>query len=245
MQNILIVGATSAVAAEVAVLYAGRGARLHLIGRSETKLKALVERLQGEPVTTAMGDFTDYAHNAVLVDQAISELGRIDVVLIAHGMLGDQLRSEVDFWEAKAQTDANYLSVLSFVIPLANHLEKQGAGHLAVISSVAGDRGRPRNFTYGAAKGAITVYLQGLRSRLWPKIGVHSIKLGPVHSPMTVDHPKNALFATCSQAAKSIIRAIERNQAEPYVPGFWAPIMFGVRNLPEALFQKFPFLSGR
>lgn len=245
MQNILIIGATSAVAAEVAIIYAGRGARLHLLGRSETKLRALVERLPGARVTTGVGDFTDYERNAVLVQQAVSELGRIDVVLIAHGVLGDQLRSEVDFSEAKAQTEANYLSVLSFVIPLANYLEKQGSGHLAVISSVAGDRGRPRNFTYGAAKGAITLYLQGLRSRLWPRVGVHAIKLGPVHSPMTVDHPKNALFATCPQVAKGIVRAIERNQPEPYVPGFWAPIMFGVRNLPEALFQKFPFLSGR
>lgn len=245
MQNILIVGATSAVAAEVAVLYAGRGARLHLIARSEAKLQSLLARLPGVTVTTGLGDFTDYARNEELVADAIQQLGRIDVVLIAHGLLGDQILSERDFAEAKAQTEANYLSVLSYVIPLANHLEQQGNGHLAVISSVAGDRGRPRNFTYGAAKGAITLYLQGLRSRLWPAVQVHSIKLGPVHSPMTVDHPKNALFATCERVAKDIVRAIERGKPEPYVPWFWRPIMFGVRNLPEPIFQKFPFLSGR
>src|SRR5690606_4029530 len=159
--------------------------------------------------------------------------------------LGAQLRSKHDFEEAKAQLDANYTSVLSFVIPLANHLERQGSGHLAVISSVAGERGRPRNYTYGAAKGAVTVYLQGLRSRLWPKVGVHTIKLGPVDSPMTVDHPKNALFASCAQAARLIVRAIDRGRPEVYVPWYWAPIMLGVRNMPEWLFQRFAFLSGR
>jgi decaprenylphospho-beta-D-erythro-pentofuranosid-2-ulose 2-reductase len=245
VHNVLIVGATSAVAAEVAVLYAGRGARLHLIGRSTSKLAALTQRLEGVTVTVATGDFTDYANNARLVGRAIEHLGGIDVVLIAHGSLGDQLRSEHDFEEAKAQVEANYLSVLSFVIPLANHLEQRGAGHLAVISSVAGERGRPRNYTYGAAKGAITLYLQGLRSRLWPKVSVHTMKLGPVDSPMTIDHPKNALFATCPQAAKLIVRAIERGHAEVYVPWFWAPIMLAVRHMPEWLFQRFGFLSGR
>lgn len=245
VQNVLIVGATSAVAAEVAVRYAGRGARLHLLGRSAPKLSALRARLAGKHVTFGLGDFTDYTNNAELVRQAVAVLGHIDVVLIAHGLLGDQLESERDFEAARAQVEANYLSVLSFVIPLANHLDAQGDGQLAVIASVAGDRGRPRNYTYGAAKGAITLYLQGLRSRLWPRVGVTTIKLGPVDSPMTVDHPKNALFATCPQAAKLIVRAIDARRQEVYVPWFWAPIMFGVRNLPEAIFQRLGFLSGR
>lgn len=245
MQNVLIVGATSAVAAEVAVRYAGRGSRLHLLGRSTSKLAALVQRLANAKVTVATGDFTDYANNARLVESAIAQLGHIDVVLIAHGLLGDQLRSEHDFDEARAQVEANYLSVLSFVIPLANHLEQRDAGHLAVISSVAGERGRPRNYTYGSAKGALTLYMQGVRSRLWPKVSVHTIKLGPVDSPMTVDHPKNASFTTCSRAAELIVRAIDRNRSEVYVPWFWAPVMLAVRNMPERIFQRFGFLSGR
>lgn len=244
-QNVLIVGATSAVAAETAVLYAGRGARLHLMGRTESKLAAVVERLGAARVTFGLGEFTDYPNNERLVRQAIAELGRLDVVLIAHGLLGDQLKSESDFDAAREQVEANYLSVLSFVIPLANHLETQGDGQLAVITSVAGDRGRPRNYTYGAAKGAVTLYLQGLRSRLWPRVGVTTIKLGPVDSPMTVEHPKNALFASCPEAAKLIVRAIDAKRQEVYVPWFWAPIMFGVRNLPEAIFQRLGFLSGR
>jgi decaprenylphospho-beta-D-erythro-pentofuranosid-2-ulose 2-reductase len=245
VQNVLIVGATSAVASEVAALYARRGARLHLLGRSGAKMDALLARLDSQLVSAGLGDFTDYPNNAKLVAQAVAALGRIDVVLIAHGLLGDQLLSERDFEAARAQVEANYTSVLSFVIPLANHLESQGRGQIAVISSVAGDRGRPRNYTYGAAKGALTLYLQGLRSRLWPRVGVHTIKLGPVDSPMTVDHPKNALFATCPEAATQIVKVIEAKRQEAYVPWFWAPIMFGVRHLPEAVFQKLRFLSGR
>ena len=116
--------------------------------------------------------------------------------MIAQGLLGDQLASERDVAEAERIVDTNFLSVVSLLVPLGNHFEAAGAGHIAVMSSVAGDRGRPRNYTYGAAKGALNIYLQGLRTRLWSRgVGVHTLKLGPVDTPMTATHEKNALFA--------------------------------------------------
>jgi len=252
MQRVLILGATSAIAAQVAHLYAARGARLHLVGRSESKLRALVAQLAQRSgshvthVTTETADFSVLQHNAQVVSNAIAALGALDVVLIAHGELGDQLETERSFEAAESVLRTNFSSVVSLLIPIANYLEQQRSGSIGVITSVAGERGRPRNYTYGAAKGALNVYLQGLRSRLYSAgVQVTTLKLGPVDTPMTETHRKNALFGKAERVAKDIVRALDRGTAETFIPSFWAAIMPVVRYAPERLFQKLPFLSGR
>jgi short-subunit dehydrogenase len=245
-QRVLIVGATSAIAAEVARAYAARGDRLHLLARSGPKLQALLESLAGAAVSSALADFSELTRVEQLVADAANQLGGFDVVLIAHGELGDQLGSEQRFAEAEAIFRTNLLSVVAFLVPLANLLEAQRAGCIGVITSVAGDRGRPRNYTYGAAKGALNIYLQGLRSRLFHAgVRVVTLKLGPVDTPMTVAHPKTALFAQPASVAASIVQALDTGRAEAYVPSFWSAIMPIVRNTPERVFQLLPFLSGR
>ena len=140
----------------------------------------------------------------------------------------------------------NFLSVVALLIPLANHLEEQGRGAIGVMSSVAGERGRPRNFTYGAAKGALNVYLQGLRTRLGPRgVRVHTFKLGPVDTPMTIAHRKTLVFARAADVAGGILRAIDRGRGEAYLPWFWRPIMAVVRSMPEPALRRLPFLAGR
>lgn len=265
----VIFGATSAIAQEIAVLYVRRGARLYLVGRSEKRLVALVSALEavsGAPPEAGMGaaaaaaatrgtavvgwkvaDFTETGSSAQLVAESIAALGGgVDVAIIAHGFLGDQLATERDFGQAQDVIATNFLSVVALLIPLANHLETRAAGHLAVLSSVAAERGRPRNYTYGAAKGGLNVYLQGLRSRLGPRgVRVHTLKLGPVDTPMTVDHKKTVLFARAPRVASEIVQAIDRGRGEAYVPGFWRVIMLVVRCLPEALFRRVGALSRR
>jgi decaprenylphospho-beta-D-erythro-pentofuranosid-2-ulose 2-reductase len=245
-QRVLIIGATSAIASEVTRIYAARGARLHLVARSRTKLEALIGTLGAASISMAIADFAELAQVQQLVDAAAAELGGFDVVLIAHGALGDQLESERSFEAAEAIFRTNLLSVVAFLVPLANLLQGQRSGCIGVITSVAGDRGRPRNYTYGAAKGALNVYLQGLRSRLF-NAGVHvvTLKLGPVDTPMTIEHAKTALFARPERVAASIVRALEAGAAEAYVPSFWSAIMPIVKNTPERVFQMLPFLSGR
>lgn len=193
-----------------------------------------------------VADFNDFDNNSRIIAQAVEALGELDVVLIAHGLLGDQLESEQSFAEAAAIISTNFTSVVSLLIPLANIMEARGNGTLGVITSVAGDRGRPRNYTYGAAKGALNVYLQGLRSRLYPA-GVHvtTLKLGPVDTPMTTTHEKNALFSTPERVARDIVRALSRGASEVYVPAFWAAIMKVVEACPEVAFQRLRALSGR
>lgn len=248
MRRALVFGATSAIAGRVIVRWAARGYRLHLVGRDPDKLAAAAATCAGAAgVTTAVADLCATERAAALVAEAQEALGgTIDVVLIAHGDLGDQLRSEREFAEAERIVRVNFLSVVALLLPLADALERQRSGQLAVITSVAGERGRPRNFTYGAAKGALGVYLQGLRSRLYPAgVQVTTLKLGPVDTPMTATHAKNASFVDAERAARGIVRAIDRRAAEAFVPGFWRLILWGVRHTPEALFQRLGFLSAR
>ena len=180
--RVAIVGAAAAIAAEVARVYAGRGGRLFLAGRDPAKLRALVEA-RGEAVAGWREvDLTVPGAAGAAVSAALEALGgEMDVAVIAHGWLGDQIASERDIGEAERIIDTNFVSVVALLVPLGNYFEAAGAGHIAVMSSVAGERGRPRNYTYGAAKGALNIYLQGLRTRLWPRgVGVHTLKLGPV-----------------------------------------------------------------
>jgi short-subunit dehydrogenase len=244
--NVAIFGATSAIASEVARLYAKRGCRLYLVARDAEKLAPLAAELSSYTAGTAAQDFdrTDEAESCVA--RAVHVLGHIDGAVIAHGLLGDQRESELHLAVAEQIALTNYLSVIALLIPLANHLEARRAGHLTVLSSVAAERGRPRNYTYAAGKSALNTYLQGLRSRLYEShVQVHTIKLGPVDTPMTVSHQKTALFASSERAARGIVSAIDRGAAEAFVPGYWRAIMLVVRNLPEAVLQRVPALRDR
>jgi short-subunit dehydrogenase len=246
MANVLIFGATSAIAARVAELYAARGDRLHLIGRDPDKLAAVVQRCSSTQVTSETADLALAEQGAAVVQRTIERLGTIDVVLIAQGYLSDQIQTEHSFEAAEYSLRINFLGVVSLLIPLANHMEQRRSGRIAVITSVAGDRGRPRNYTYGTAKGALNLYLQGLRTRLYKSgVSVTTLKLGPVDTPMTRDHNKHFLFGKVPVVARDIVRAIDRRKAEVYSPFPWRFIMFGVRLTPEWVIQRLAFLSGR
>jgi decaprenylphospho-beta-D-erythro-pentofuranosid-2-ulose 2-reductase len=246
MARVIIFGATSAIAAEVAAIHAKRGDRLHLVGRNRAKLDALCARLSDAQPQHTCADFDDLAAASTLVPRVLAQLGGADVVLIAHGLLGDQLRSEREFGEAERIICSNFTSAVALLIPLVNHLEAAGAGRLGVLTSVAGVRGRPRNYTYGASKAALSVYLQGVRSRLHRAgVTVSDLKLGPVDTPMTESHVKNLLFARPQAVARDIVSAMDEGRAEVFVPRRWAAIMPLVRMAPEKLFQRLSFLSGR
>ncbi len=242
----LICGATSAIAAEVAALCARRGDRLYLIGRDPGKLSALLERCGGAVVGSERADLNELELAEARVERGIEALGGCDRALIAHGYLGDQLRTERDVDYTRATIDTNFTSAVALLIPLATHFERQGSGHLAAITSVAGVRGRPRNYTNGAAKAGLSCYLQGVRSRLHPAgARVHDLRLGPVATPMSEGHPRNALWGEKVAVARGILRAMEGRRHEVYLPRSWRAVMAVVRQLPECVFQRFGFLAGR
>lgn len=246
MANVLLLGCTSAVAACVARRMAEQGDKLFLVGRNTEKLGALKAELAGAVMGYSQLDFNHTQRAAEVTKEAFKAMGTVDTVLIAHGDIGDQLLSEEDFEHAQSIINTNYLSAVSLLIPVAKALKQQGHGKIAVLVSVAGDRGRPRNFTYGSAKGALNIYLQGLRSVLYEfGVEVYSFKLGPVDSPMTVDHEKNFSFTSVEKAADLILKGLAGRRYTRYVPGFWFWVMLVVRWLPEPVFQRLGFLSDR
>lgn len=243
MKRVAIFGATSAIAEATARLFAAEGARFFLAGRSPAKLEAVASDLAArgaEGVETALADLTDTAAHQDLVDRAWASLDGIDIVLVAHGTMSDQRACEVDAVRALAEITGNFLSQASLLTHLANRMEAQGRGTIAVIGSPAGDRGRQSNYVYGSAKGGLGVFVQGLRHRLSRRgVAVTLIQPGFVDTPMTAALPKGGpLWTTAERVARDIRKALERGPARLYTPWFWHWIMLVVRLLPDPIFQK-------
>lgn len=243
MKRILILGATSAIAIATARLWAARGDHLFLVARDAAKLGATandLEVLGAAGVIYETADLADDAGHAALLEKALGAFeGELDIALIAYGTLSDQAASEADAATTLRELNTNFLSVASLLTELANRLERQRHGTLAVISSVAGDRGRPSNYVYGSAKGGLSLFLEGLRGRLFRSgVKVLTIKPGFVDTPMTADIKKNPLFASPEQVATDIVRAIDRGRDTLYTPFFWAFIMAIIRLIPGALFKR-------
>ncbi|SEL25567.1 Short-chain dehydrogenase [Stigmatella aurantiaca] len=242
MKKVLILGATSAIAQATVRLLAARGAALYLVGRNAANLDAVAKDAAtrgASKVEQEAVDLDDTAAHEALVERAAQALGGLDGALIAHGVLGEQKACERSWADAQKVLHTNFLSAASLLTVLGNRFEAQKAGTLVVLSSVAGDRGRQSNYVYGASKGALTVFLQGLRNRLAPAgVAVVTVKPGFVDTPMTAHVAKNKLFASPEQVARGILRAADGRKDEVYVPGFWALIMLIIRTIPEGVFKR-------
>ncbi|WP_225410318.1 SDR family oxidoreductase [Stigmatella hybrida] len=242
MKKVLILGATSAIAQATVRLLAARGAALYLVGRNAANLDAVAKDAAtrgASQVEQEAVDLDDTAAHEALVERAFQALGGLDGALIAHGVLGEQKACERAWADAQKVLHTNFLSAASLLTVLGNRFEAQKAGTLVVLSSVAGDRGRQSNYVYGASKGALTVFLQGLRNRLAPAgVAVVTVKPGFVDTPMTAHVAKNKLFASPEQVARGILRAADGRKDEVYVPGFWALIMLIIRTIPEGVFKR-------
>lgn len=235
MTRVAIYGATSAIAQETAKCFAAEGASFLLVARDAAKLAAVAADLSvrgASAVETIAADLGDVSCHAELMRDA-------GIVLIAHGTLPDQKAIDPD---PAAQVDAfslNATSPISLAAHAAVMLERRRGGTLAVIGSVAGDRGRRSNYVYGSAKAALHAYCQGLRGRLRESgVNVLVIKPGWVDTPMTATMRKNPLFASAASVGRGICDAIRARRGVAYVPWFWKWISLIVRLLPER-FVKF------
>jgi decaprenylphospho-beta-D-erythro-pentofuranosid-2-ulose 2-reductase len=242
MAKILIIGAGSAIAEATARRWAARGDALYLVDRDAERLGAVAADLRvrgGAVAGHSILDVNDFAAHAGVLDAAAAALGGLDLALIAHGTLGDQAACEQDPAVALKEISTNALSVISLGTLLANRFEAQGRGCLAVISSVAGDRGRQSNYVYGTAKATVTAFLSGLRNRLYRSgVQVLTIKPGMVDTPMTAAFKKGPLFASAETVAAGIVRAVDQRRDVVYVPGYWRLVMAVIKALPEAVFKR-------
>lgn len=241
-KRIVIYGATSTIAEETARLFAAEGASLFLIARNSEKLKALQSDylVRGaKQVEYLLADLSDVLQHREILEKAIALLGEIDLILIAYGTLSDQERGQKDVDYALGEFNTNCTSILSILTHAANYFEARRSGTIAVISSVAGDRGRQSNYLYGSAKGALDIFLQGLRNRMFRHgVRVLTIKPGFVDTAMTAALKKNFLFVKAPVVASGIKRAVERGKDVVYLPWFWWFIMFIIRIIPETLFKR-------
>src|ERR1700723_1162709 len=155
----------------------------------------------------------------------------------------EQKDSETSVDVMLAELQVNFVSATAILTLFAADLEQRRTGCLAVITSVAGDRGRRSNFVYGSAKGAFSLFLQGLRSRLHPAgVRVITIKPGPVQTAMTDHLPNSAHFADPEKVAREIVSALENRSPDVlYTPKVWRYVMSAVQQIPESIFKRMSF----
>ena len=241
-RTVVVFGATSAIATGFARALAPSGARFHLVARDAARLAAVRDDLVARganAVTTTVADLNAAADHARLVGEAAAKLGTLDAALVAQGTLSDQKACESDAAIARAELTTNFLAPASLLAELAIQFERQGSGTIAVMGSVAGDRGRASNYVYGSAKAGLAGFADGLRARLREKgVNVVTVKPGFVDTPMTAHLRKGALWAKPDDVGRGILRAIEAGRGEVYLPGFWRLIMFVIRHLPEPIFVR-------
>ena len=242
MKKILIIGATSAIAESCARIWAKRGDELFLVARNLERLDTIAKdlKVRGSPqVQSFCVDANVFDLHQPMLDKAFEVLGKIDVVLIAYGTLSNQKECEQSVDLTMQEIKTNALSAIALMTHMANHFESQGNGTIAVISSVAGDRGRQSNYVYGSAKAMVTTFASGLRQRLFRSgVSVVTIKPGFVDTPMTAEFKKGLLWASPEKVANLIVMACDKKNAEVYIPGFWWGIMVVIKHLPSFIFKK-------
>jgi decaprenylphospho-beta-D-erythro-pentofuranosid-2-ulose 2-reductase len=241
-KKILVLGATSGIAEATCRIWAAEGAQLFLVARNAEKLAAVAADLKtrgASYVGTAIADLDDTDKHAELLAHAVNSLTGMDIAYLAYGILGDQPQAEQDFEHAAQILHSNFVAPVSLLTWLANFCVQRRAGVLAVISSVAGDRGRKSNYAYGSSKAGLTAFLGGLRNRVDREgVTVLTIKPGPVKTAMTAGMKGSEKFANVNAVAKSIANAIDKKADNLYVPFQWQPIMFIIRNIPDRIFKK-------
>ncbi len=242
MKHILILGATSAIAQAAARIWAEEKCSFLLVARNALKLEAVANDLssRGAPAVHCItSDLDNIQGHSALMQEVLEKLNDIDIALLAYGVLGSQQEGEDEFSKANEVLTTNFLSPCSLLTHLANYFESRKKGAIAVIGSVAGDRGRGSNYIYGSAKGGLALFTQGIRSRL-AKVNVSVLlaKPGFTDTPMTAHLPKGILFSSADTVAEGIVESVRHKRDVVYLPWFWRLIMLIIKLIPESIFKK-------
>lgn len=237
---VLILGATSGMAREIARAFAADGHPIQLAARDLARLdedKADLETRFNVDVSLHTFDALDLAAHRPFIE-ALPDLPQ--VAICAVGAMGTQAENAADPEAGAMVIRANFEGPASILAHLANAMEARGSGTLVGISSVAGDRGRASNYVYGASKAGFSAFLSGLRNRLAKKnVHVVTVKPGFVATAMTdgMDLPAR-LVAQPAEVATAVRRAVAKGQNVIYVRPIWRVIMGIICALPEPIFKK-------
>jgi short-subunit dehydrogenase len=242
MKRIVIIGATSAIAQACARRWAGPESRFFLVARNAPRLQQIADDLaaRGGAASCWTLDIDDVAGHETMWNAARENLGTIDIVLLAHGTLPDQKNCEASAELSIREIQTNGVSTVAVLTVIANSMEQQRSGSIAVITSVAGDRGRPSNYVYGAAKALVATFCEGLRPRLHRAgVNVLTIKPGFVATPMTEGLAlPAALVSSPERVAADIDAAIGARASVLYTAWYWRWIMLVIKLIPTAVFKK-------
>lgn len=243
MQRIVIFGATSDIAEAAARRFAKAGASFILVGRNSQALSDLCADLKVRGATSVESRIADLSHVAslpALCNDVQNTLGIVDVALIAHGVLPDQQATNNLYQETLDLLQVNAVSPSLLMVEMLRVFEKQGRGHLVVLSSVAGDRGRPSNYFYGATKALLSVLGEGMAlQHAGSEIKILVVKPGFVDTKMTAAFRKGALWASAAQVGDAIVSAVVKGKCGVmYTPRFWGLIMLIVKNAPSFIVRR-------
>lgn len=243
-KRIVIIGATSAIAEHCARLWLQKQLiDFTLVGRDTQRVERVATDLRVRnpqcEFRTVQTDFLDTVAIETTVNK-IFALGDVDVVLIAHGSLPEQSACQNDLNSCRDALAINAISPVLYAEAFAKRMEQINHGTIALIGSVAGDRARKSNYTYGAAKGLITRYTQGLQHRFaGAGVKIVLIKPGATDTPMTA-HLKDSKIkrAAVEVVAKQIVAGIEAGKSTIYTPRKWWLIMMIIQHLPSFIFNR-------
>ncbi len=247
MKTLLIVGATSAMAEASLNIWLKQGFdKAVLVARNSEKLNIVASdarvRYQGKTqIESVIIDFDDPVAIQNVLKKICSENETVDTALIAHGSLIDNEKCIKDYDLLAKEVYATATSPVLFLEGIIAKMQDQGFGHVGIIGSVAGDRGRLTNYIYGASKGFIELYCQGVQHKLQnlnSKVTLTLIKPGPTATPMTRTITGKGKLADVTSVAKSIVKAVNKGKTVLYVPAKWRLIMLVIRNLPMFIFRK-------
>jgi short-subunit dehydrogenase len=239
--RVLILGATSGIAAATARLYAAEGASLLLVARDPVRLAAMSSELLLAGAAACQTECLDLASSAstVVLERLAATLGGIDHILIAYAVMPPQSDVATDLALAAKVIDTNYTSTAQWALAAASLLERQGHGSLVVLGSVAGDRGRAKNFVYASTKAAIETLVEGIAHRFaGTPLRAVVVKPGPTATAMTAGSPPGRHLVPAETVARIVRAAAERGGPVQYAPRYWWWIMQVVRALPWWLFRR-------
>lgn len=241
-KTVLILGATSSIAKATAAAFAEQGYSLYLAGRDLPELERISVDLKIRylsEVHYSFFDAEDFRHHSSFLHQIIQKTGNIEGVVIAFGESGDHLRAVNDFSEVEKIFNRNLIGPCAVLTHIANYFQQEKKGFIVGISSTSGERGNKNNYTYGASKAGLSLFLQGLRHRLYP-FGIHVLTVKPYLVDTASTFGTASFFKANSpeDVGCKIVKAVKKAKPELYIPKFWGYTFRLMRLIPEKLLRR-------